>query len=30
MINNKKCNIIISAWVHPSETASSYLLEGFL
>lgn len=24
------CNVVVSARVHPSETASSYLLEGFL
>lgn len=29
-IPQRKCNVLISARVHPSETASNYMLEGFL
>lgn len=29
-INKNKCVIILSARVHPAETASSYMLEGFI
>lgn len=29
-IDKKKCKVIMSARVHPSETASNYVLEGFL
>lgn len=29
-VPKRKCNIVVSARVHPSETASNFMLEGFL